>query len=116
MLFRQLRYMQVIVYLCCETLGKGDRALVRSVACCDSYWCMILHPWESESAIGALCALSVLPRVLCDLLMQCDGPKGSFRRPLSRELLCNMLIYLTNTQIDWLEGLQNHTLSHSFRL
>ena len=62
--FRQLRCMQVIVYLFCKTLGMGDRALVCSVACCDSYWFMILHPWESESAICALCAISVLPRVL----------------------------------------------------
>ena len=62
--FRQLRYMQVIVYLFCETLGPGDRALVRSVVCCDSYWCMILHPWEFESAFCALCATLVLPRVL----------------------------------------------------
>ena len=38
----------VIVYLCYETLGKGDRALVRSVACCDSYWCVIMYPWEPE--------------------------------------------------------------------
>ena len=64
MLFRQLRCMLAVVYLCCETLGTGDRALVRSVACCDSYWCVILHPWESESAICALCAISALPRVL----------------------------------------------------
>ena len=56
--------MQVIVYLCCETLGAADHALVRSVAGCDSYWCMILHPWEYESAIYALCAISSFPRVL----------------------------------------------------
>jgi len=56
--------MQVIVYLFCKTLGMGDRALVRSVACCDSYWFMILYPWEYESAICALCDISVLPRVL----------------------------------------------------
>ena len=47
----------------CETLGTADRALVRSVACCDSYWFMILHLWEAESAFCALCAISVLPRV-----------------------------------------------------
>ena len=62
--FRQLRCMQVIVYLFCKTLGMGDRALVCSVACCDSYWFMILHPWEFESAFCALCATLVLPRVL----------------------------------------------------
>ena len=56
--------MQVIVYLFNKTLGTGDQALVRSVACCDSYWFMILYPWESESAICALCDISVLPRVL----------------------------------------------------
>ena len=47
----------------CETLGTADRALVRSVACCDSYWFMILHLWEAESAFCALCDLSFLPRV-----------------------------------------------------
>ena len=40
--------MQVIVYLFCKTLGKVNHALVRFVACCDSYWFMILYPWESE--------------------------------------------------------------------
>ena len=62
--FRQLRYMQVIVYLFCKTLGKVNHALVRFVACCDSYWCVIMYPWEYESAICAQCAISVLPRVL----------------------------------------------------
>ena len=62
--FRQLRYMQVIVYLCCETLGTADHALLRSVACCDSYWCITLHPWESESAFHALYTIQVLPKVL----------------------------------------------------
>ena len=59
--------MLAVVYLFCKTLKTlrtGDRALVRSVACCDSYWCMILHPWEFESAFCALCAISPLPRVL----------------------------------------------------
>ena len=49
--------------LLCKTLGNVDHALVRSVACCDSYWCMILYPWDAESAICALCDLSFLPRV-----------------------------------------------------
>ena len=49
--------------LLCKTLGNVDHALVRSVACCDSYWFMILHLWEAESAFCALCAISVLPRV-----------------------------------------------------
>ena len=62
--FRQLQYMLAVVYLFRKTLGMGDRALVHSVACCDSYWCMILHPWEAESAFCALCAISSLPRVL----------------------------------------------------
>ena len=66
--FRQLRCMLVIVYLFCKTLGMGDRALMRSVACCDSYWCITLHPWESKSAIYTQCAISLLPRVLLSFL------------------------------------------------
>ena len=49
--------------LLCKTLGNVDHALVRSVAYFVSYWFMILHLWEAESAICALCDLSFLPRV-----------------------------------------------------
>ena len=43
-------------------------------------------------------------------------PEGQFLSSFKPGVTLQYADYLTNTQIDWLEGLQNHTLSHSFGL
>ena len=105
----------------CETFGKVDHALVHSVARCDSYWFMILHLWEAESAFCALCAVSVLPRVFLSvssvaqkILRFAQDDSWMLRMTVRRSVL-HVIRSVTAVMLSGAKHLSHHSAPLSFR-